>query len=203
MKKILLYSGIALVLVLGLILPMAVPVMAQHGVSANKYREPDDEPYDVGETIYYVLNVSNPGGTYVNNLTRIWDTLPDGTVIEFLYPGSPYGNANNGSSLVQNPGESDTFNITYIVDAHDSEWIVPGVDPPYWGVRNTFQAEGIDSGFVPLVAFTEDIAEVILPPVGGEAFPVNKLSIMAPWIALGAAIIAGAGIFVRRRHVRS
>lgn len=36
-------------------------------------------------------------------------------------------------------------------------------------------------------------------PVGGEAFPVNRFAIMAPWIALGLAVIAGATILVRRR----
>ncbi|MCK4723995.1 MAG: PKD domain-containing protein, partial [Dehalococcoidia bacterium] len=36
-------------------------------------------------------------------------------------------------------------------------------------------------------------------PVGGEARPESKASVLAPWAALGAAIIAGATIFVRRR----
>jgi hypothetical protein len=40
------------------------------------------------------------------------------------------------------------------------------------------------------------------PPVGGEAYPVNKLAILAPWIAL-AAIIAGALIYMRRRQAQS
>jgi hypothetical protein len=40
-------------------------------------------------------------------------------------------------------------------------------------------------------------------PVGGEAYPVNKLAILAPWIALAAAIIAGATIFMRRRRAES
>jgi parallel beta-helix repeat protein len=38
------------------------------------------------------------------------------------------------------------------------------------------------------------------PPVGGEAHPVNKLAILAPWIALIAAIIAGASLVVLRRR---
>ena len=44
-----------------------------------------------------------------------------------------------------------------------------------------------------------------LPPraVGGEAYPVNKLAILTPWIALAAAIIAGATIFIRRRRAES
>jgi hypothetical protein len=40
--------------------------------------------------------------------------------------------------------------------------------------------------------------------LGGEAHPVNKLAILAPWIALAAAIIAGASLVMlrRRRAVR-
>jgi len=37
------------------------------------------------------------------------------------------------------------------------------------------------------------------PPVGGEAYPVSRLAILAPWIALIAAIITGTTI-IRRRH---
>lgn len=40
-------------------------------------------------------------------------------------------------------------------------------------------------------------------PVGGEAYPVNKLGILAPWLALAAAIIASDTIFMRRRRVQS
>jgi hypothetical protein len=42
------------------------------------------------------------------------------------------------------------------------------------------------------------------PPtgVGGTAYPPNKVVILAPWIALAAAIIAGATIFLRRRRAQ-
>jgi parallel beta-helix repeat protein len=40
------------------------------------------------------------------------------------------------------------------------------------------------------------------PPVGGEAYPVNKLGILAPWIALIVASIAGATITWRRRSAQ-
>ena len=42
------------------------------------------------------------------------------------------------------------------------------------------------------------------PPVGvgGEAYPVSKLGILAPWLALVAAIMAGAAIFMRRRRAQ-
>ena len=38
-----------------------------------------------------------------------------------------------------------------------------------------------------------------LPPVGGEAYPVNKAGLILPWIALGMAIIAGGFIVMKRR----
>jgi len=41
------------------------------------------------------------------------------------------------------------------------------------------------------------------PAVGGTAYPPNKVVILAPWIALAAAIIAGATIFLRRRRAQS
>ena len=43
---------------------------------------------------------------------------------------------------------------------------------------------------------------VVLPPpsVGGEAYPVNKLAVLAPWVAIGTAIIAASFIVMRRRR---
>jgi len=38
------------------------------------------------------------------------------------------------------------------------------------------------------------------PPVGGDAYPVSKASLLAPWIAVGAAIAAGAGVLVLRKR---
>lgn len=39
--------------------------------------------------------------------------------------------------------------------------------------------------------------------VGGEAYPINKVAVLAPWLALLAAIIAGTTIFMRRRRAES
>jgi len=38
------------------------------------------------------------------------------------------------------------------------------------------------------------------PPVGGEAYPVNKLAILAPWTAVGAILAGGAGWYASRRR---
>jgi hypothetical protein len=37
-------------------------------------------------------------------------------------------------------------------------------------------------------------------PVGGEAYPVNKLAILAPWIVLGLVLVAVAAFVVVRRR---
>jgi uncharacterized repeat protein (TIGR01451 family) len=190
MKKTLLYSVVALVLVLGLFLPIAV--MASE-ITATKGRDPDDAPYEAGETIHFVMTVSNPGNnTATNTLTRIWDTLPDGTVIEFL--------ATN-STLVQGPGDSANFTADYMVDCYDMEY---DDRLGYWVVRNKFEAEGYDNLADDVYALVTSNTEVIpCEAVGGEAFPIDKLSLLAPWIVLGAAIVSGATIFVRRRRVQS
>ena len=201
MKRTALYSVMALVLVLGMALSMAAPVMASE-ISATKDRDPDESPYHVGQTIHFVMTVLNPdNNTEINTLTRVWDTLPDGTVIEFLYAGSPYG-----ETLVQAPSDVDYFYAEYVVAEADIEWIVPP-DPlidPYWGVLNTFEAQGYDTGADDLYAYVEKHSRVIrdVPPVGGEAFPISRLAILAPWIVLGAAIIASAVIFPRRRQAQ-
>jgi len=39
--------------------------------------------------------------------------------------------------------------------------------------------------------------------VGGETYPVNKIAILAPWIALGIAVVAGSSIALRHRKAQS
>jgi hypothetical protein len=39
--------------------------------------------------------------------------------------------------------------------------------------------------------------------VGGEVYPVDKLSILAPWVVLAAALIIGTAVAVRRRRAPS
>jgi hypothetical protein len=41
------------------------------------------------------------------------------------------------------------------------------------------------------------------PPIGGTTYPENTLTILAPWIAVGAVIVAAATVFTRRRRAHS
>ena len=38
------------------------------------------------------------------------------------------------------------------------------------------------------------------PPVGGEAHPVGKMSLLTPWLAVGVIIMVGAAVFALRRR---
>ena len=51
----------------------------------------------------------------------------------------------------------------------------------------------------------EDVAIDIVvtlepPPVGGEAYPVSKASVLAPWIAVGVVLAGGITWYVLRRR---
>jgi uncharacterized repeat protein (TIGR01451 family) len=122
-------------------------------IAATKDSAPNafgDNEFYPGETIFYEMTVSNPvGNTETNTLTRIWDTLPDGTVIEFLDPGE---------TLVQAPGESATFHAQYVVDEAD---VIPGPGGTEI-VRNRFEAEGFDSAFDDVAALVTRNS-VVLP----------------------------------------
>ena len=193
MKRAIFHSIMALAVVLGLTLSIAMPVLAGD-IRVSKDIDPYEGPYEVGEIIRFVMNVTNPSGnTASNTLTRIWDTLPDGTVIEFLGPGD---------TLVQAPGDSETFVYDYTVSGDDLIWL-PG--PGYWGVRNRFEAEGSDSEFDNVYGLVTRSVEVIPddgpPPVGGTAYPVSRLALLVPWIVL-AGVIVGAAVFVWSRRAQ-
>mgnify|MGYP006910699238 CR=1 FL=1 len=53
----------------------------------------------------------------------------------------------------------------------------------------------------PPIVFASPAAPPPLP-VGGEIYPLNKVAVLAPWLALLAAIIAGATILLRRRRAQ-
>jgi uncharacterized repeat protein (TIGR01451 family) len=133
-KKRVLYFIIVLALVLCVTLPMTIPVMASI-IDASK----DPIPllpniYRIGDTIYYEMTVSNPVGNNASNyLTRIWDTLPDGTEIDFLGPGE---------TLIQEPGDTATFYTNYTVAAAYVVWVP---SRQYYGVMNHFEAEGLNT----------------------------------------------------------
>jgi len=47
---------------------------------------------------------------------------------------------------------------------------------------------------------TDIIVTPEIPPVGGEAYPVSKISVLAPWIAVAVLLAGGAIWYVLRRR---
>jgi len=126
----------------------------------------------------------NLGGTFlstINNVTGItnmtwFTTTPMNGTFTF---------ANVTLYAVGSPGDTSPLNLEVITLADTS-----GTPISYT------EDDGI---------FTIPGGPTPTPPtgVGGTAYPPNKVAILAPWIALAAAIIAGASIFVRRRRAQS
>ena len=72
--------------------------------------------------------------------------------------------------------------------------------------NGTIQATLNDVDSTPLISQLTGTAVAVgraPQPVGGTAYPPNKLAILAPWLALFAAIIAGAAMGTRRRRAQS
>jgi len=158
-KKRVLYFIVVLALVLCMTLPTTTPVMAGQ-ISGSKHTIPAlPNIYYIGDTIYYETTVTNPVGNTANNtLTRIWDTLPDGTVVEFLDPGE---------TLVQVPGHTDTFYTQYVVDWDDAVYNeVLG----YWIVTDTFRAEGYDSNGDGLYVLVTKNSHILDPHIDLEKY---------------------------------
>jgi uncharacterized repeat protein (TIGR01451 family) len=158
-KKRALYFIIVLALILCMTLPMTTPVAASQ-ISGTKNTIPaSPNMYRIGDTIYYVMTVTNPISNTANNtLTRIWDTLPNGTVIDFLGPGE---------TLVQVPGSTTTFYGNYTAAAVDVV-LLPG--PGYYGVKNTFKAEGYDSAGGNVYVLVTRNSQIIQPDIDIEKY---------------------------------
>ena len=48
--------------------------------------------------------------------------------------------------------------------------------------------------------YVDDVKICTQPPVGGEAYPVSKISLLAPWIAVGVVLAGGISWHVLRRR---
>ena len=140
-----------------------------------------------GQNVTYTFNITNTGDWPLKDITLDDDVL-----------GNLTGELPSVLNATGEVGDSYNFDYEYEIQAGDLPLV------------NEATVEGTAQGFnatifSDAVVSDSDTATVTseAPPVGGTAYPVNTLSILAPWIALGAAIIAGAAIFVRRRQVRS
>lgn len=134
--KTLTVVAVVAALVLGMSsLAMASQIAATKTVVGYDSADPWTNTFYPGQTIHYVMTLTNPvGNPATNTLTRIWDTLPNGTVVELLPPGE---------TLVQVPGQTTYFYVDYVVDYANTIEFPPGSGKRV--VVNRFRAEGFDS----------------------------------------------------------
>ena len=95
MKKIL-FPILALVLAVGLALPMATPALAADIALSKGVTPASPNIYYLGDTIHYTMSVGNIHPTETIRIDNVYDTLPDSTVVildssaDPLYPDFPY-----------------------------------------------------------------------------------------------------------------
>jgi hypothetical protein len=156
----------------------------------------------IGDTIFYDNNdngIQDPGEGGIEGVTV--ELYEDDVVYGVFDPEWMGGNTDD---LVATT-ETDVGGVYLFPDlAPGCYWVwvnettlPPGVtlttgdNPLYYCVAEGEAYEGADFGYLGATL-----------PVGGTAYPINKLAILAPWMAL-AAVIAGATIFMRRRRAQS
>jgi hypothetical protein len=105
-------------------------------------------------------------------------------------PGSDY--TTTSGTLSFSPGQtSKTFSVPILEDTSDeaNETVNLALTSPSHATLGT-----------PSTAVLTIVDNDAAGPVGGNAYWPNKLLMLLPWIAIGAAVIAGITLLVRRRR---
>jgi len=168
-----------LVLVASLAAPLAVSAEA-----CRAERTLPEESVEPGAEFYVHIDVTGCGA-----FAQVRETLP---------PGFTYVSVSDPDDIGVEE-ENDEVRFTFFPGAISFYYTVKAptteVDEAFAGVvldedKEQFDVTGDDSIAV------RDVA----PPVGGTAHPISRLPIVAMWVAIGAAIIAGASLLMRRRR---
>jgi hypothetical protein len=144
-------------------------------------------------TVYYTTEVVPVPGTYTISGTICYnETCGEGPL-----PGVTV-TASGGFSDSTTTNGAGVYTFFNVANGTSGITIMPALD------GYTFYPEYY-SGIGPVTSnltydFTACLVSGPVTPVGGTAYPVNKLIILLPWIALGAAITAGIVILERRRR---
>ncbi len=158
-----------------------------------------------GASITYTISYDNVGNN--NPVTGV-------VIVETLPPEVSYVSSTGGGSYLAGSPETVTWNIGTVAAGASSQsvrvtvQVKPGTAPGTT-ITDTCSINSNETGQAWANEETLVNREGEIPPeqpgivVGGDVYPVNRLAILAPWIALAAVIIAGATMTVRRRRVRS
>jgi len=122
-------------------------------------------------------------------MAQVRETLPEGfTFVSVSDPGDIGVELEDGEVRFTFFPGAITFHYTVQAPTTAGDYTFSGVvlDDD----KQQFAVTGDDS-----ITVSDDA-----PPVGGTAHPISRLPIVAIWIAIGAAIVAGASLLMRRRR---
>ena len=153
MKKRILLPILVVVAMLISMFGTALPVMASQVTLAIDPVPLTPNIYRIGDTITYNCSVTNPSGnTHTNNYTLVEAILPDGTHVVFT------------TSLIQEPGESNSWTTTYNVTLAD----VIADSPDY--VEAALHTDGRDSANGRLLSTVYCDSTIIQPGIDIEKY---------------------------------
>lgn len=150
----------------------------------------DDPTPDVGSNVTFTIVVSNGGPSDATGV-NVTDILPSGLTFVSADPAASY-DSGTGVWTVGDlaNGASATLTITATASGLGG-----------WGVTNTAIATAITGD--PALgnnAASAGVGWTSSTVVGYNVFAVNKVAVIAPWIALIAAVIVGVSLLVLRRR---
>jgi len=171
----------AITVVLALVL---VPLSAATIEGTKDVAPADPNQYAVGDTIHYVMTITNPSLSY-DMIVDVWDVLPDGST-QILDDDVTIG-----------PGITKHYELYYVVKEGDVQ-----IDNGNRIVINTVHAEGYeDDGYeTEVIVAVEKSSDIIDVPVGGEAFAVSKFNTLVHWAGLVTFLLLSMALFTLKRR---
>ena len=98
------------------------------------------------------------------------------------------------------------FNIYNVAAGKEYTFYIKEEVPPETGATTSTLAGPITlsaSETGPRESLNNHFGNAVPPAVGGEVYPADKLAILAPWLALAAALIAGSTVVIKKHRAQS
>jgi hypothetical protein len=180
-----------------------------------------------GDTVYAITAVESKTGTATGTGTVYFDSDP--STLEGLTPVAESELPEEGKPDIEFPHGFFSFNIT-LPEGHTTAIVTITFPSPvpvgtqYWKYHEpegwidvtslvgdddgdnvltltlTDGGLGDDDGVQNGVIVDQGGPGFPVPPVGGEAYPVSRVSLLAPWITVGLVLAGGISWYVLRRR---
>lgn len=150
-------------------------------------KDVDDPTPDVGSNVTFTIVVSNGGPSDAIDV-NVTDVLPSGLTFVSANPAASY-NSSTGVWTVGNLTNGASATLTIVAT-------VSGVQVTNTAVASAITADPALGNNAASAGLRSTSSTVM---VGYDVFTVNKVAVMAPWIASAIALMTGCIYLVRRR----